>query len=149
MAAKKTTKSTTKSKTKTAAASKSKDVNITFAPIMSAATVFKMLLRKKEIDHIGGQEIPRTVPLIDGLPIEFRVKKGEVVTVTAEQFEQLQANGFAETDEEYKNRKKFIDSMSSQHPENLTWDMIVAEGGNWSTLADSQNIVYNDKLLRV
>lgn len=149
MAAKKSTKSTKSTTKSTKATTKSKDVQLTFAPIMSAAHVFKALLRKKEVDNVGGQEVIRTVPLIDGLPIDFKVKKGEVVSVTAEQFEQLQINGFAETDEEYKRRKKFIDSMSAQHPENLTWDMIVAEGGNWSTLADSQNIVYNDKLLRV
>ena len=56
---------------------------------------------------------------------------------------------WVETEEEYKRRQNFIHDMDAQHPETLTWDMIVAEGGNWSTLADSQHIVYNDKLLRV
>ena len=35
--------------------------------------------------------------------------------------------------------------MNPQHPETLSWDMIIAEGSNFSTLLDSQNIVYNDK----
>lgn len=150
MASKKTksTKSTketesTTSKKKT----KSKTVYLTFAPILGAADQFSVLLRKKTIKD--GIELPTYAPKIEGLPMKLVVKKGETVPVTEEQFEQLQALGLAETDEEYKERERFIKSLSEQHPRKLTWDMIVAEGTNFATLHESQFIIYNDKLIRV
>lgn len=166
MAARKTTKkttnteeesetkaTTTKSKTTRAKSSSraksSKNIKLTFAPIMSAAQKFRILLRKKELKKINGRDVPTYVPLIEGLPMKLEVARGEVIEVTPEQLEQLQEGRWVETDEEYKERQKFIESMDSQHPETLTWDMIIAEGGNWATLSDSQKIVYNDKLLRV
>jgi hypothetical protein len=151
MAAKKTStkKETTKKETKTKSKSKakSKKVKLTFNPIMSAANKFTILLRKQEMQRVRGEDIPVNVPLIEGLPMKLVIEKGEVIEVTEEQLEQLAP--WVETKEEYEKRQEFIDNMSAQHPENLTWDMIVAEGGNWATLADSQRIVYNDKLLRV
>lgn len=140
-------KKSTAKKSTTKKSSKPKTYKLTFAPIMSAATRFQILLRKKEVKKVNGREITTTSPLIEGLPMTFVVNKGEIIEVNEEQFEQLKP--WVETDDEYKRRQSFIDSMSAQHPENLTWDMIVAEGGNWATLADSQHIVYNDKLLRV
>jgi ABC-type uncharacterized transport system YnjBCD substrate-binding protein len=89
------------------------------------------------------------VPAIEGLPIDFVVKKGEVVEVTQEQFKELQKRGHVETDEEYEARQEFIDNLSAQHPNTLSWDLIVAEGSNFATLTDSQKIIYNDKLIRV
>ena len=55
---------------------------------------------------------------------------------------------YRKSDEEYKKRESFIKNLSSQHPEILTWDMIVSEGANFATLRDSQDIIYNDKLIR-
>lgn len=154
MAEKKTAKKTTKKSTtkksttkKTSKSTESENIKLTFAPIMSAANVFRILLRKKEVKRVRGSDITVNTPLIEGLPMKLVVAKGEIIEVTPEQFEQLKP--WVETDEEYQKRQDFIDSMSAQHPEALTWDMIVAEGGNWATLADSQHIVYNDKLLRV
>jgi len=145
MAAKKETKSKSKTKSK----AKPKKIQLTFAPIMSAAQKFRVLLRKREMKKVHGREVPVYSPLIEGLPMKLVVEKGQVIEVTQEQFEELQNRNWVETDEEYKRRQDFIKNMGAQHPETLTWDMIVAEGGNWSTLADSQHIVYNDKLLRV
>ena len=80
--------------------------------------------------------------------MKLTVKKGEVINVTEEQFKALQEKGHVETDEEYQKRQNFIDNLSAQHPETLTWEMIVAEGSNFATLRDSQDIIYNDKLIR-
>lgn len=142
-----TEKESTKKTTKKTTKSKDKMVQLTFNPIMSAATSFTILLRKKEIKRVNGSEVPYYVPSVEGLPAKLVVRKGETIEVTEEQLEAL--SPWVETEEEYDKRQQFIDNMSAQHPETLTWDMIVAEGGNWSTLADSQHIVYNDKLLRV
>lgn len=144
MAAKKSTK---KESTKKETKSKAKTIKLTFNPIMSAANSFTILLRKKEIKRVNGSEVPYYAPSVEGLPMKLTVKKGEIIEVTEDQLPALEP--WVETEEEYKKRQKFINDMSAQHPETLTWDMIVAEGGNWSTLADSQHIVYNDKLLRV
>jgi len=143
-AKKKTTKTASKTKSK---AKTQKKIQLTFNPIMSAADKFRILLRKKEIKKVNGMEVPFYVPKVEGLPMKLVVAKGEVIEVTEEQLEQL--GNWVETEEEYNKRQKFIENMNPQHPETLTWDMIVAEGGNWATLADSQHIVYNDKLLRV
>ena len=147
---KKTTKkSESKSTTTTSKAKKTKMVDLTFQPILSAADQFSALLRKKTMKEEYGQRIPVYTPAIEGLPMKIVVRKGEILSVTEEQFAELQEMGHAETDEEYKKRKDFVEKMSSQHPEKLTWDMIVAEGSNFATLRDSQFIIYNDKLLRV
>lgn len=142
-----TKKSTKKSTTKKETKPKAKMTKLTFNPIMSAASKFTILLRKKEIKRINGSEVPYHVPSVEGLPMKLVVEKGEIIEVTEDQLAALEP--WVETEEEYQRRQQFIDNMSAQHPETLTWDMIVAEGGNWSTLADSQHIVYNDKLLRV
>lgn len=145
MAAKKSTKkSTKKEETKS---TKSKMTKLTFNPIMSAASRFTILLREKALKRVNGNEVPYYVPSVPGLPMKLVVEKGQVIEVNEEQLAALEP--WVETEEEYKRRQNFIHDMDAQHPETLTWDMIVAEGGNWSTLADSQHIVYNDKLLRV
>ena len=146
MAAKKSTEKDANKK-ETKSKSKAKMTKLTFNPIMSAADKFTILLRKKEIKRVNGSEVPYHVPSIEGLPMKLVVKKGEIIEVNDEQLAALEP--WVETEEEYQRRQQFIDNMSAQHPETLTWDMIVAEGGNWSTLADSQHIIYNDKLLRV
>ena len=147
MAPKKKTKSE-KSETKTTKKSEKK-VKLTFSPIMGAANQFTALLREKTIKEDYGREIASYSPAIEGLPMKLVVQKGEVIEVTEKQFEELQIRGFVETDEEYKAREDFIKNLSAQHPETLTWEMIVAEGSNFATLRDSQKIIYNDKLIRV
>lgn len=136
-------------KKETKSTKSSKKIKLTFAPILGAAAQFSALLREKTIKTEYGNEIASYTPAIEGLPIKLTVQKGEVIEVTEEQFKALQDLGHAETDEEYKAREKFIKNMSSQHPETLSWDMIVAEGSNFATLRQSQFIIYNDKLLRV
>lgn len=140
MAAKKETKSS-KSKKDT------KKVKLTFAPIMGAAKEYTALLRTKITKNVYGREESFYSPAIEGLPIELTVRKGEIIEVTQEQLKELQKRGHVETDEEHEKRQNFIKNMESQHPETLGWDLIIAQGSNFSTLLDSQNIVYNDKLL--
>jgi len=122
-AKKKTTKTASKTKSK---AKTQKKIQLTFNPIMSAADKFRILLRKKEIKKVNGMEVPFYVPKVEGLPMKLVVAKGEVIEVTEEQLEQL--GNWVETEEEYNKRQKFIENMNPQHPETLTWDMIVAEG---------------------
>ena len=150
MAAKKKSEEKTSKKSKSTKKSKSaKKIKLTFAPVMGAGKEFTALLRKKTMKSVYGREEPVYSPAIDGLPMELTVKKGEVIEVTQEQLDELRNRGHVETEEEYKSRQHFIKSMNPQHPETLNWDMIIAEGYNFSTLLDSQNIVYNDKLLIV
>ena len=150
MAAKKKSEEKTSKKSKSTKKSKSaKKIKLTFAPVMGAGKEFTALLRKKTMKSVYGREEPVYSPAIEGLPMELTVKKGEVIEVTQEQLDELRNRGHVETEEEYKSRQHFIKSMNPQHPETLNWDMIIAEGSNFSTLLDSQNIVYNDKLLIV
>lgn len=155
MAAKKKTKETKEAeetkeetkKTKKTSAKKSKKIKLTFEPIAGAAVQYKALLRERVVEKNSIREMVSYVPAIEGLPLELVVRKGEVVEVTPEQYDRLVEMGYAESKEEYKQREKFIESLRPQHPESLTWDMIVAEGANFSTLLESQNIIYNDKLI--
>lgn len=145
----KSTKSKKGSKSTTSKKTEPKMVNLTFAPILSAADQFSALLRQKIVTESYGTEIVNYAPKIEGLPMILTVRKNEIYPVTEEQFAQLQDLGLAETDEEYKAREKFIDELSEQHPRKLTWEMILAEGSNFATLYQSQFVIYNDKLLRV
>lgn len=138
-----------KTETKKASTKKEKTISLTFAPILGAADQFTALLREKKIKDVYGEEVASYTPAIEGLPMKLTVRKGEVIEVTPAQFEALQRLGHAETDEEYKQREAFIERLSNQHPEKLTWEMIVAEGSNFATLYESQMIIYNDKLVRV
>jgi len=151
MAPKKKTKSEkSEEKTEKKTTKKSeKKIKLTFSPIMGAASQFTALLREKSIKEDFGREVASYSPAIKGLPMKLVVQKGEVLEVTEKQFEELQARGFVESNEEYKARQDFISNLSAQHPETLTWEMIVAEGSNFATLRDSQKIIYNDKLIRV
>jgi hypothetical protein len=138
----------TKEKKETKVKKTEKKIALTFLPIIGAADQFTMLLRKKDIKKDYGVDVAAYEPAIEGLPMKLTVKKGEILEVTKAQLEELQKMGFVETDEEYKQREKFIENLSAQHPETLTWEMIVSEGANFATLRDSQDIIYNDKLIR-
>ena len=136
-------KSTAKSKTKKA----NKKIKLTYQPILSAGQSFTALLRKKEFKDINGIRQAIYVPSIDGLPMKLEVQKGEVIEVTEEQYEQLVAERFVETPQEYQDRQDFIDRMATQHPESPSIDQVITDF--YSTARESQTIVYNDKLLRV
>lgn len=143
-----TKKKQTTEKTEKKSSKKSDKVVLTFLPILGAADQYSALLREKIIRKDYGREVASYAPAIEGLPMKITVKKGETIEVTEEQYKELQKRGHVESDEEYKQRQAFIKNLSSQHPETLTWDMIVAEGSNFATLRESQDIIYNDKLIR-
>ena len=141
---KKTTeKKTTTKKTTTKKTSQKKTTSKKIKlPLGFSAGSINFLLREK--DKKG-----RNQPLIKGLPINLEVQKGEVIEVTQKQFEELQIEGCVETDEEYKQRKAFIEGMKNQYPQTYS-DLEIAEAkGDLISATESQRLIYNDKLIRV
>ena len=137
MAEKKKT-TTTKKKTSTS----TKKIKLTYLPLGFSATSMSFPLREK--DKKG-----RNQPLIKGLPMNLEVQKGEIIEVTQKQFEELQAEGCVETDEEYEQRKAFIKGMKNQYPQTYS-DLEIAESkGDLISATESQRLIYNDKLIRV
>jgi hypothetical protein len=141
MTEKKTTtkKSSTTTKKKTTT---TKKIKLTYQPLGFSATSINFPLREK--DKKG-----RNQPLIKGLPMNLEVHKGEILEVTQKQFEELQVEGIVETDEEYKERKAFINGMKDQYPKTYS-DLEIAElRGDLISATESQRLIYNDKLIRV
>lgn len=133
---KKTEKKETTKKTKT-----SKKIKITYQPIGFNAKVISFPLYKKD-------EKGRNQPLIKGIPQTLTVSKGEVIEVTQKQYDELEAEGCVETEEEYNERKKFIKGMKDQYPKTFS-DLEVAERqGDLISAHESQRMIYNDKLIR-
>ena len=98
MARKNTKKSEEKTEekkaTKTKTAKKSKNIQLTFRPVFSAATNFTAYLQQKVTRVNNGNEMIVDIPMIEGLPGILTVKAGEVITVTEEQLKQLTDLGF-------------------------------------------------------
>lgn len=131
---KKETKKETKTKT-------SKKIKITYQPIGFNAKTISFPLYKKD-------EKGRNQPLIKGIPEVLTVNKGEILEVTQKQYEELEAEGCVETEEEYKERQKFIKGMKDQYPKTFS-DLEVAERrGDLISAHESQRMIYNDKLIR-
>lgn len=117
-------------------------IKLTYNPIGFNAKIISFPLYKKDEDG-------RNKPLIDGIPMDFTVSKGEVVTVTKKQYEALVAEGCVETEEEHKIRNDFIKGMKDQYPKTFS-DLEVAEkNGSLISAHESQRMIYNDKLIRV
>ena len=135
---KETKKSTTKKTTK-----KSTKIKITYNPVgFNAQSVIYFPLYKKNEKGVN-------VPLIEGLPMDFTFTKGQIMEVTEKQFEELQAEGCVETDEEYQMRKNFVKGMKNQYPKTYS-DLEIAERrGDLISAHESQRMIYNDKLIRV
>lgn len=127
---------------------KSSKIKLTFQPMVASAKVLRVRLVKKEWQEINGRQVEISVPKIKGLPEILEVAKGEVIEVSKTQFEQLQQLGCVETDEEYKKRQQFIDSLGDQHPQKLTYDQIDKDYVNNAGLRDFERL-YTDKLIRV
>lgn len=121
----------------------SKKIKITYNPIgFNANSMIYFPLYKKNDEG-------KNVPLIEGIPMELTLVKGEVLEVTQKQLEQLQAENCVETDEEYKERKNFIKGMRNQYPNTFS-DLEVAESkGDLIGVHEMQRVIYNDKLIRV
>lgn len=144
MAEKKTQRKTTRKKS--TAASK---IKLTFKPIASGAKELNLLLKTKKMEEKDGRNVQVTAPLIDGLPEILTVKKDEVIEVTKTQCDELEKLGFVETEEEYKARMDFVDNLSNQHPDKLSYDQMNGFNKGQLTMRDSQHTVYMDKLVRL
>lgn len=137
MAEKKKTEKKEKKEKKTT----SKKIKITYNPIGFNAKIISFPLYKKDEDG-------RNKPLIKGIPMTLTLTKGEVITVTQKQFEELQAEGCVESDEEYQNRKNFIKGMKDQYPKTFSDLEIAEQRGDLISAQESQRMIYNDKLIR-
>lgn len=138
MAEKKTTKKTKTTKTKKTSPKK---IKVTYNPIGFTAETISFPLRKKD-------ENGRNIPLIEGLPMDFIVKKGEIIELTETQFKKLQGEKCIESDEEHEKRTQFLKNMKDQYPQTFA-DLEKSEReGNLISSVESQRIIYSDKLIR-
>lgn len=82
-------------------------IKITFDPKLSEATESKTVLLRTTENQVVGNSVKRVFhPLIEGLPTELTIKKGEIREVTLEQFKQLYELGLIDTPEDIEQRKK-------------------------------------------
>jgi len=138
MAAKK--KSTTQKKT-----TKPKKITLMYSPVGITAEYMNVPLRKKEsVD--GGTNLVN-VPLIEGLPVELKLRKGDTLEVTPEQLKALRFHKIVETEEEHANRIAFIKNMKNQFPEDLGSVERAEKEKTLLTAWDLQNKIYSDKLI--
>lgn len=145
MAAKKKTttkKETTEKKTTKKTTAKSKKIKIMYNPIGFTAEQMSFPLRTKQYN---GTALV-SVPLIEGLPMELSFKKGDILEVTPEQLQQLQAIKVVESDEERKARKDFIKNLPDQYP-NTANDEDSEAVKRLLTANDLQSKIYNDRLI--
>ena len=126
-----------------------KKIKLTFQPIASGAKELNCKLKTKKYEERDGREVLVTVSKIEGLPQYLTVKRGEVIEVTQAQCDKLEDLGFVETEEEYKERQKFVDNLENQHPDKLSFDQLKGLNGGELTMRDSQKTVYMDKLIRL
>ena len=126
----------------------SSKIKLTYSPLGFGAEVMSFPLRTREYQEIDGRRVAVSVPLIKGLPMNLTVRKGEVIEVTKAQYEELKALKLVESEEEYENRKKFIDNLQNQHPQTFN-DLEAAENlGQILNSYDSQYKIFTDKLVR-
>ena len=138
-------KTATKSEKKT---TKSSKIKLTYSPLGFGAEMMSFPLKTREYQDIDGRRVAVSVPLIKGLPMTLTIRKGEVIEVTKAQYEELKAIKLVESEEEYENRKKFIDNLQNQHPQTYN-DLEAAENlGQLLNSYDSQYRIFNDKLVR-
>ena len=133
--------STTKKASTKKITKKSDKIKLTYQPIGFNAKQMTFSLKKKNVEG-------RSVPLIEGLPMQLTVAVGEVIEVTPEQFEALQENKCVESDEEYKKRINFLKGMKDQYPKTFSDAEIAREKGHLISSQESQRMIYNDKLIR-
>lgn len=138
-------KTATKSEKKT---TKSSKIKLTYSPLGFGAEMMSFPLKTREYQDIDGRRVAVSVPLIKGLPMNLTIRKGEVIEVTKAQYEELKSLKLVESEEEYENRRKFIDNLQNQHPQTYN-DLEAAENlGQLLNSYDSQYKIFNDKLVR-
>lgn len=142
-------KQATKTKTaKKSSTKKSKNIQLTFRPVFSAATNFTAYLQQKVTRVNNGNETIVDVPIIEGLPGILTVKAGEVIAVTEEQLKQLTDLGFVESEDQVADRKAIEKGLAPQHPERLSYD-IMATNRDFNIKPRELEKIYTDKLIVV
>lgn len=142
-------KKATKTKTaKKSSTKKSKNIQLTFRPVFSAATNFTAYLQQKVTRVNNGNEMIVDIPMIEGLPGILTVKAGEVITVTEEQLKQLTDLGFVESEDQVADRKAIEKGLAPQHPERLSYD-IMATNRDFNIKPRELEKIYTDKLIVV
>lgn len=89
-------------------------IQITYNPQFSAAESKTVLLREQQQTVVGNAVRRDYVPVIEGLPTEFTIKKGEIKEVTLEQFKALYELGLIDTPEDIEQRRAEINKVESQ-----------------------------------
>lgn len=138
-----------KKKTQKKKKTTTKKIKLTFMPIASGAKEVSFRLVTKKMEERDGRNVQVNAPLIEGLPQILTVKKNEVIEVTPQQCDELEALGFVETQEEYKKRQEFVDNLDNQHPDKLSFEQMNGFNQGQLTMRDSQYKVYMDKLIRL
>lgn len=142
-------KKDTKTKTaKKSSTKKSKNIQLTFRPVFSAATNFTAYLQQKVTRVNNGNEMIVDIPMIEGLPGILTVKAGEVITVTEEQLKQLTDLGFVESEDQVADRRAIEKGLAPQHPERLSYD-IMATNRDFNIKPRELEKIYTDKLIVV
>ncbi|MEE3415852.1 MAG: hypothetical protein VZR53_10840 [Prevotella sp.] len=147
MARKATSKKTTTTK-KTTSKKKSENIKLTFRPLWSASRTYTAFLTKKTVKVEHGTEVVVNVPMIEGLPTLLTVHAGEILEVTPEQFNELDALGFIESQEQVQRRQELERNLPKQHPERMTYDMLDNNIDN-NIRPRQVSSLYNDKLIVV
>lgn len=89
-------------------------IQITYNPQFSAAESKTVLLREQQQTVVGNAVRRDYVPVIEGLPTEFTIKKGEIKEVTLEQFKALYELGLIDTPEDIAKRRAEINKVENQ-----------------------------------
>ena len=113
-------------------------VNITFNPLYSAAQQKTVFLKKEKLIDDNGTEKHITVPSVEGLPMVFTIRKGDVVTITEDQYNELNKLGFVETQQERDMKIK----MSGEIPPQSGLDPKPTKEGHVASF-------YNDQFIKV
>lgn len=135
-------KKTTQKKTTTKKNTKAK---IMYSPVGLTAEYINIPLKKKVTQE--GTVNLISVPLIEGLPMQITLRKGESMEVTLDQLQQLQNAKVVESDEEYKQRIAFIKNLPNQFPDGLSAVEKAEKEKTLLTAWDIEHKIYSDKLI--
>ena len=138
-------KKTTQKKTTTKKTSTKSKVKIMYSPVGLTAEYINVPLKKK-VTQEGTVNLV-SVPLIEGLPMQLTLRKGETIEVTSEQLKQLQDMKVVETQEEHDRRIDFIENLPNQFPDGLNAVEKAEREKALLTSWDIENKIYNDKLI--
>ena len=135
-------KKTTQKKTTTKKNTKAK---IMYSPVGLTAEYINIPLKKKVTQE--GTVNLISVPLIEGLPMQITLRKGESMEVTSDQLHQLQNAKVVESNEEHERRIDFIKNLPNQFPDGLSAVEKAEKEKTLLTAWDIEHKIYSDKLI--